>query len=198
MSVASSTIRSRGRPRSEERTRSILGAVLAELVEVGYDGMTIENVAARAGTSKPTIYRRWASKAEIVAEAIEQHAFSEIPLEDTGNIEDDVRRWLRALQRALSGIDGDLLVAITAERIRHPELAAAFDRRFIRARRERLREMLRTAVDRGQLEPSTDVELLADLGPALLLQHVAQPERPSGTRLADRIVAQFFRRPSPH
>jgi AcrR family transcriptional regulator len=180
-----------GRPRSEECTRAILDAALQELVDAGYGAMTIDGVAARSGSGKATIYRRWSTKAELAAEAIEQHTFADLPIDDTGDLEADLRRYLRALERALAGIDGELLLALTAERMRNPELAAAFDRRFVTERRNRLRRLLRAAVERGQLPPSTDVELLADVGPALYLHALVHGGRSRLRGLADRVMAQF-------
>jgi AcrR family transcriptional regulator len=181
-----------GRPRSEECTRAIIDATLQELAESGYVALTIDGVAARSGSGKATIYRRWSTKAELVADAIDQHTFAELPMDDTGDLETDLRRYLRALERALSGIDGELLLALTAERLRNPELASAFDRRFVDERRTWLRGLLRSAIDRGELPPATDVELLADVGPALYLHAFVHGGRTRLRGLADRIVTQFF------
>ena len=61
----------RGRPRDPRRREAILRAAIALVAEVGYDRMTVDALAARAGVSKPTIYRRWpGGKAEILVEAI--------------------------------------------------------------------------------------------------------------------------------
>jgi AcrR family transcriptional regulator len=178
-----------GRPRDEDRTRAILDATVQELVDAGYAAMTVDAVAARSGTSKATIYRRWSTKAELVAEAVETHAFAELPIEDTGDVRADLLRYLTALERALSGLDGDLLVALTIEKLRNPDLAAAFTDNFVTARRTRLLQLLRNAVARGDLRPDTDVELLADVGPALFHHAVVKGQRRRG--LAERIVAQF-------
>jgi len=194
MSTASSTSEAPrvGRPRSEECTRAIIDATLQELAESGYVALTIDGVAARSGSGKATIYRRWSTKADLVADAIDQHTFAELPMDDTGDLEADLRRYLRALERALSGIDGELLLALTAERLRNPELAAAFDRRFVDERRTWLRGLLRSAIDRGELPPSTDVELLADVGPALYLHAFVHGGRARLRGLADRIVTQLI------
>jgi AcrR family transcriptional regulator len=181
-----------GRPRSEEATSAILEAALHEFVASGYGAMTIDRVAARSGTGKATIYRRWSTKAELVAEALERHTFAELPIEDTGDVRGDLRHYLRGLEAALGGIDGDLMVAMTAERMRHPDLAAAFDRRFGTARRERLRRLLRRAVERGELPISTDVEVLADAGPALFLFQLGTRRRGATAGFADRVVSQLL------
>lgn len=182
----------RGRPRSEERHQVILDAALAALVEEGYDAMTVEGVAARAGAGKATLYRRWRSKAELVGEAIARHACGDVPLVDTGDVRADLLAFLRALQATFDGVDGALMAAIAAERIRHPELVAEFDRRFVDARRAHLRRLLSNAVARGELPATTDVDLLADIGPAVLLHDISR--RADGRRrdLPERIVAQLL------
>jgi AcrR family transcriptional regulator len=181
-----------GRPRSEEATRAILDAALQEFVASGYGAMTIDRVAARSGVGKATIYRRWSTKAERVAEAIDRHAFAELPIEDTGDVRADLRRYLQGLESAMSGLDGDLMAAMTAERLRHPDLATAFDRRFALARRERMRRLLRNAVARGDLPAGTDVDILADAGPALFLLRLVTGRRTRAAGLADRVVDQLL------
>jgi AcrR family transcriptional regulator len=181
-----------GRPRSEQRDHEILDATLQAFVADGYDAMTIEGIAAQIGASKATVYRRWRNKTELVVEAVRRHAVASIPLPDTGDIREDVRTYLTGMLEALRGFDGALMVAFTAERIRHPELGALFEERFAADRRAHLRRIVRAAVDRGDLPADTDVELLADAGPALLLQHLAFRRGPLRPELADRIVDQFF------
>jgi AcrR family transcriptional regulator len=141
---------------------------------------------------KATIYRRWSTKAELVAEAIDRHTFAELPIEDTGDVRNDLRRYLRGIEAAMEGFDGDLMAAMTAERLRHPDLAAAFDRRFALARRARMRRLLRRAVERGDLPPTTDVDILADAGPALFLLRLATGRRGRSAGLADRVVTQLL------
>jgi len=181
-----------GRPRSEEATRAILDAALQEFVAAGYGAMTVDRVAARSGVGKATVYRRWSTKAELVAEAIDRHTFADLPIEDTGDVRGDLRRYLRGIEAAMEGFDGDLMAAMIAERLRHPDLAAAFDRRFALARRERLRRLLRRAVERGELPAGTDVDILADAGPGLFLLRLATGRRGRSAGLADRVVAQLL------
>lgn len=184
--------RGRGRPRSAEREQDILDATLTALVDEGYDAMTVEGVAARAGAGKATVYRRWPNKAELVADAIRRYACATVPVVDTGDIRGDLVAVLRALYDAFNGMEGALLAAFTAERLRHPDLSDAFERRFVSGRRAQLRDMVRGAVERGTLAPDTDVELLADVGPAMLLDEFVRRRGRIRPDLPERIVAQFF------
>jgi AcrR family transcriptional regulator len=180
-----------GRPRSQSREEEILSAALEALVAEGYDAMTIEGIAARVGAGKATIYRRWRNKAELVVDAIRGYPGFEVPLVDTGDVRADLRTFLLGLTDAFNGIDGALMSAFTAERIRHPELAAAFDRQFVETRRAHLRKIIQGAVARGELPPTTDVELVAGVGPAMLLHELVYG-RKFAPDLVDRIVTQFL------
>src|SRR5690606_7471539 len=157
----------RGRPRSQEREREILAAAIAALIDEGYDAMSIEGVAARAGAGKATLYRRWSNKAELVADAIREHVSLEIEARDTGDIRADMRSFLLGLHRAFNGVDGQLIAVFTAERLRNPDLAAAFDELHVNSRRAHLNHLVQQAVDRGDLPADSDVELLAEVGPAI-------------------------------
>jgi AcrR family transcriptional regulator len=181
-----------GRPRSQAREEEILAAALDSLVAEGYDAMTIEGIATRVGAGKATVYRRWRNKAELVADAIQRHPGFDVPLVDTGDVRADLRTFLRAMVNAFRGIDGALISAFTSERIRHPELAAEFDRQFVEQRRAHLRRIVKGAVDRGDLPATTDVELVANVGPALLLHELVFGGRMLRSDLADRIVDQFL------
>src|SRR3954462_15592025 len=97
MSVAIDTP-TRGRPRDPRRREAILGAAIAFVAEVGYDRMTVDALAARAGVSKPTIYRRWpGGKKDIILDAIRsKHAeFDSLP--DAGSLRGDLLAMLGAM-----------------------------------------------------------------------------------------------------
>ncbi len=82
---------SRGRPRDPRRDEAILDAALTLVAEVGYDRMTVDALAARAGVSKPTIYRRWPDgKVELMADAIRLRQQARGPRLDTGSLRGDL------------------------------------------------------------------------------------------------------------
>ena len=180
-----------GRPRSEERHAAILDAAVAAFVEEGYDQMSIERVAARAGAGKATVYRRWRNKAELVVEAVKCRAAADFPLADTGDLRADLRSYLHAMVDALNSDDGPLMNTFFAARLRHPELQEAFNRMFVAGRRDHLRRLVESAVQRGDLPADADVELIADAGPAMLWHHYTM-RGPVTHELADRIVDQFL------
>lgn len=186
--------RSRGRPRSVDCDQAILDAALAALCDEGYGAMSVEGVAARAGVGKATVYRRWRNKAQILVEALRRHACCDVPLVDTGDVRADLLVMLRAVQRSMKGVDGRIMAAFVAERSRHPELNEEFERAFVADRRRHVRKILVAAVRRGDLPAHTDVELLADVGPALLWHRMTMRRAPLSRDLPERIVGQFLPR----
>jgi AcrR family transcriptional regulator len=169
-----------GRPRDPSRDEAILAAALAAFAEAGYAGVSIEGVAARAGVGKATIYRRYASKAQLVVEAVRIGACLDDHLPDTGDLRSDLASMLRAMVDRLRSADGPVLLTVAAERLRHPELAIEFERSVIGAKRAHARRLVAAAVDRGELAAGTDVELIAEAGPAIVWHHALH-----GLALAD-------------
>jgi AcrR family transcriptional regulator len=182
-----------GRPRSEEADRAILDAALEALVQDGYAGMSIEGIAAAAGVGKATIYRRWKGKAEILVDALKRRACFDVPLVDTGDLRADLLTILRAVHANMVGVAGPLMAAFAIEKSRYPELRDEFDRVFVNDRRAHLRHLVASAVARGDLPPGTDVELVAEAGPALLWHALTVRNDLSDDRLPERIVRQLLR-----
>ena len=155
--------RGRGRPRSDEAHRAILDAALTLLDEGGYRPLTIEAVAARAGVGKTTIYRRWASKLELVIEAVSELR-PPLPTEDTGSLQGDFLAFQRAqITRVAAGPLPRITPRLLAESVGDEELHAAILRELIAPLREALGEVLQRGVDRGELRGDLDLELATDI-----------------------------------
>jgi len=184
--------RAAGRPRSTETDRAILDAAVELLVEVGFGGMSMEALAARAGVGKAAIYRRWSSKAQVVVEALKTHARCVIELPDTGDLRADLLAILESIRRAMAGEEGPIMMAFVSEKARHPELRAEFERVFVSERRAHLHRIVTEAVERGELPASTDVDLVAEAGPAMLshrlLVHDGVLERDLPQRIVDFLL----------
>jgi AcrR family transcriptional regulator len=154
----------RGRPRSEEADRAILRAATELLAERGLHGLSIEEVASRAGVAKTTIYRRWHSRGTLALDAFLAEFKALQPLPDTGILRDDLlaalRAWVRAVTRTSAG---RILAGLIAEAQHDPELADAWRARVVEPLRAQHRIMLRRAIDRGQLPADTDTEVALDL-----------------------------------
>jgi AcrR family transcriptional regulator len=157
--AAATTPRSPGRPRSEHVDASILAAARAELAERGYARMTVDGVAARAGVSKPTVYLRHATKADLATAAIASMRVQPRP-EPTDDLRADLIAHLRLLRAGLQRPNGmTMLGTVLAEEHDTPELLALFRERLVVPRRRELRAVLEAARDRGDLRPGADIDV---------------------------------------
>jgi AcrR family transcriptional regulator len=154
----------RGRPRSVEADRAILTATLELLAERGLDAMSIEEVAARAGVGKTTIYRRWPSKGLLALDAFVISFRAEQPLPDTGTLRGDLLSALRAWVRAVTQTAmGPMLTGLIAEAQHDPELRGAWRDRVLEPLRTQHRVMLDRAIARGEIPASVDRDVVLDL-----------------------------------
>ena len=154
----------RGRPRSQEADRAILTATAELLAERGLAAMSIEEVAARAGVGKTTIYRRWPSKGLLALDAFVASFREEQPQPDTGTLRDDMLVTLRAWVQAVTQTPmGSMLTGLIAEAQHDPELRGAWRDRVLEPLRRQRRIMLDRAMARGEIAPSVDQEVVLDL-----------------------------------
>lgn len=170
-----------GRKQDHTRDRPILEAALDVLAETGYDGMTIEAVAARAKAGKATLYRRWPSKDELVVEAVACMKATDIDadqLPDTGTLRGDLLAMIRPhsiedAERKLRVMAG--LVSMLS---RSPQLAEMADRAIVEPRAAAHRQLILRAVDRGEIAAGCDVDALALLIPSMAAYRVLMLHRP--------------------
>jgi AcrR family transcriptional regulator len=154
----------RGRPRSQEADRAILAAAADLLAQRGLAAMSIEEVAARAGVGKATIYRRWPSKGLLALDAFVATFREEQPLPDTGSLRGDLIAALHAWVRAVTQTPmGPMLTGLIAEAQHDPELRGAWRDRVIEPLRTRSRVMLDRAIERGEIAAPVDRDVALDL-----------------------------------
>lgn len=158
-----------GRGLDEARTPEILQAALAVLAEVGYDRMTMEAVAARAHAGKATLYRRWASKAELVVEAVKVMKTECLPpLSDTGSLHEDLRTVARLITTPASDDELCVMRGLASALAHDRDLATVFEREFLSQRRADMADLLRCAQERGEIPPGRDIEILAHVLPSMV------------------------------
>ena len=153
-----------GRKRDLSRDPEILNAALEVLAEVGYDGMTIDMVATRAKAGKATLYRRWASKAELVIDAVacmKQEDLVPANLPDTGTLRGDLvamvkPRTIEDAQQKLRVMAG--VMSLLGQ---NPGLAEAAREAIVEPRLAINRMFLRRAIDRGEISADIDIERIA-------------------------------------
>ncbi|WP_223694072.1 TetR/AcrR family transcriptional regulator [Leifsonia poae] len=170
-----------GRKRDHTRDADILEAAVEVLAETGYDGMTVDMVVARAKAGKATVYRRWASKAELVIDAVacmKQTDIDEAHLPDTGTLRGD----LIAMIKPHSIEDGEKKLKIMAGLMsllaRDPELAGAVNSAIVDPRAAVNRLFMRRAIERGEISPDADIETLALISPSMAAYRVLILRKP--------------------
>jgi AcrR family transcriptional regulator len=182
-------LRQPGRPRSARAHAAILDAAVALFVERGFDGMSIEAVAAMAGVGKATIYRRWPSKEDLVVDAVAR-VFTEAARPDTGTVRQDLIESARELHGLMtSSLTGKVFPRMAAEVAHRSPLGRLYADRIIGPRRAVFGEELDRGIQRGELPETTDVELAIDqLVGTLLLRKLTGRLQRSDSAVAERAV----------
>jgi AcrR family transcriptional regulator len=161
--VSGAATRRPGRPRSAAADASIVRATLDLLLEEGYRGLTMEQVRARAGVGKATLYRRFASKQDLVTEAI-RHLNQPLDRPDTGSVREDILAVARSVMTGAERVElGSFAPRLLAESAGDPEMHAIFYENLVAPRRAVMGAVLRRGVDRGELREDLDIEMAIDV-----------------------------------
>jgi len=174
----------RGRPRDAQAEQAILQATIAILSEAGFNHLSIEAVAARAGVGKPTIYRRWPSKRELVLDAVDRLA-PPFPTADTGDPLTDLRQIVpELLVRLTSSPVARATLALAGD----PEMVSRLGERYLRPRREATADILHRAIAAGELRADIDVEMAIDMMVGTLVYRWLVTAQPVDADTARRVV----------
>lgn len=179
-----------GRPRSAEAHRAILDATLDLFVEQGFEAMSMEGIAARAGVGKTTIYRRWPSKEDLVVDAIDELIFEVVP-PDTGSVREDLVELLVKIQKIMtSSRAGEAFPRMAAHVAGGTQLGQVYLERVIAPRFVMLQQMVSRGVERGELPQDVDPELVRALlvGPVLMWKLMRRLTRKGARERAESIV----------
>lgn len=185
--------RAPGRPRSLEVHGAILDAAIALIREVGYDAVTMDGIAARAGVGKAALYRRWASKEALVVEALGR-LVATMPVPDTGTLAGDVRLIMQVhLGMYADPASGLLLSGIVAAMARSKPIARAVRRGFVATRHDALRTVLARGVERGELRDDVDLDLVVEMLNAPLFYRYLLSGRAVNGALVAQVTASVLR-----
>ena len=143
----------RRRRRGASLEQAVLSAAVEELLDAGYTGLTMDRVAARAGTNKNAIYRRWSSRAALAVAAYRQMATGDEPLPDTGALRDDALELLRRANRGWSSPVGRVQRSLLAGVAHDTELLTLIRERANDAGSAIWLTVLGRAVARGEVRP---------------------------------------------
>jgi AcrR family transcriptional regulator len=145
--------------RGEPVVRGVLEAALEELAVVGYGALRIEDVAARAGVNKTTIYRRWPTKQELVGAALRSVTVERVIQPDTGSLRGDLLEIGRHMALLMSSAEGQALRRILIAEERNPEFTDIS--RQLRDSMDALPlPVIEAARTRGELAPGFDAVLI--------------------------------------
>jgi AcrR family transcriptional regulator len=154
------------------RDVAICDATLALLLEVGYDRMSMNAIAARAHASKATIYRRWPGKQELVLDAVKARGVGLTVAEDTGSLRGDLVATYRSAVHGSAADDADLIAGVLRAMRTAPELADCVRSQVIESKCDVSRIIVARAVARGELPAETDPLILHEVASALWFHRV--------------------------
>lgn len=172
---------------SEQREQAILEAAYGLLGEVGYQGLRVDAVAARAKASKATLYRHWPNKARLVGDAVRLCKADDAPLPDTGSLRGDLVAWFGLIAEMTTGEEGPLLAGLMMAMHTDPELAAEL--RQMRTSKTPYAELIcARAEEKGELAPGYNSELIDEIVPGQLFMHSFVRGGPLDAQFIDHLV----------
>lgn len=172
---------------------ALLDAAWDELTERGYDDMTIDAVAARAGTSRAVLYRRWPNKQELVLAALAHEVDKDVvAVPDTGSLREDVIELLRQGNKLRVGLVAALMTRLggfyqqTGRSLDDLRASVQGDRDGV------LEQVIRRAIDRGEIQPEQVTDRIARLPVELFRYEILTTLRPLSDEAIEEIVDTIF------
>lgn len=196
---------SAGPARDAARDSRITEAALTLLSEGGYEALTMEKTATLAGVGKATVYRRWASRADLVADALETIGFADPastePAGEATSLRDDLIHTLIRVTGCLDPQRHRLVTAGLEAAQRHPELAESLRVRFTAAVEQAIAAAVARAHRRGETLPSQPADAMTTQTVIALLTHLpALQDRPLAASdfeaITDRVLLPLLRHPA--
>jgi AcrR family transcriptional regulator len=164
-------VQRRGRALDATRDVALRESALGLLAEIGYDRLTIDSVAARAHSSKTTIYRRWSGKAELIVDALNcRKGSSAVP--DTGSLCGDLEAIAKSSTSTDNQFDAQVMIGLISALARDAELRQVFRERLIDPRMAGFKQVFERAVARGEVSKDRNLDLLVSLFPAIVIHHL--------------------------
>jgi len=176
-----------GRPRNPEIDASVLDATLAVLDELGYRRLSLEEVARRAGTTKPAIYRRWPNRQRLVLAALALR-LSDARAPDTGCTLCDLDECLKLFVASYERMPPDVIGPLFADCAGDDELRAAFMTTLFDPPRAAVKETLDRAHARGDLRDDVQRDLILDLAGSLIHYRALFGHAPTTDVEIERVV----------
>jgi AcrR family transcriptional regulator len=193
--------RSPGRPRSAEAERSIVDAVLHLVAEHGFDALSIEGVATKAGVGKGTIYRRWPNKEAMIVDVLASisEEWPEVPEGQT--VRDGLIDLVDTIRVSTQDSPaGRLMPRVMASVAQYPDVMAAYRERVVEPRTKRLHELILRGKENGELRPDLDTDLATTLlvGPILYVAMMRSKPQTLDRSTSERLVDGLLDGLAPH
>jgi len=165
---------------------------MAELAEVGFGRLTFEGVAARAGTGKSPLYRRWADTTSLVIDTLGQLGADPAGYRRAGGLRDDLIGLTVHMTRTWHGVRGEALRSLLGEAHRYPQLLARFTSQVLDPLLETLTGLLRDAAGRGEISRVRLTPVVLEVLPALIVKRVLLdrrgPTKKDITQMVDQVL----------
>ncbi|NUU25504.1 MAG: TetR/AcrR family transcriptional regulator [Streptomycetaceae bacterium] len=185
------------RRRGKVLARAIGEAVIEELAERGYNSLTFEGVASRAGTGKSTLYRRWADKPSMVVDCLSTAMPGVDDFDLTGDLRHDLTEVLASYAVSCAGTMGVALRVVCGEAVKCQELQRLWRERAAEPRLGAIRDMIQKAIDRGDARPGATADECVMVGPAmvghLFMATDTPPTRAEVERIVDNVLIPMLR-----
>jgi AcrR family transcriptional regulator len=182
----------RTRRRGAELDAAIRDAVIGLVVEGGPAAVTMEAVAARVGTGKTVLYRRWSDRSVLLSDALLAAAIQRIPHADTGSFRGDLLAVLDGLVELFTGPGAAIGPALVAAMAYDPEVARAFRESVITWRKDEMAAMVARGIARGEVRADVTFEIVRELGQAMLWHRLLVSGDPITHEFAERIVDEVL------
>jgi AcrR family transcriptional regulator len=182
------------RRRGDVLERAIFEAALEQLSTLGWKRLTMEGVANCAQTGKAALYRRWPCKEDLVMAALQKALPMVQEGPDLGSLRDDLIFLLERMRTVMFSPAGCAFRAIMEE-MEHEhakQFFALVHQKVLEPGRRISAEVLRRGIERGEVRPDADVELLADVGPALMMYRSKVAGGEISADYPDRVVDEVL------
>ncbi|MFZ2176414.1 MAG: TetR/AcrR family transcriptional regulator [Rhodococcus sp. (in: high G+C Gram-positive bacteria)] len=163
--------RGRGRPRDAELEDRVYDAVIEVYAETSWRGFTLDAIGKRARVGRAALYRRWATKEELLVQALEVRSPLPTPI-DTGALRSDLVELAVQLLRGYRTTSGLVSLRVALDARVHPELLANLTATLNRSRLMAARTIVRRAATRGELPVGASATLILEMVTGAVLSHV--------------------------
>jgi AcrR family transcriptional regulator len=177
-----------GRPRDERTTRRILDTALELGLEVGFDGLTVEGLAERAGVGKTTIYRRWPDIWSVVVDAVLDEVTRVAPVRQLATARESFTVSMRLVAKSFRGHHGKILRPLIGRAQIDETLRRTLADRWLLARRKMSREIIRIGIASGELREGLDPDIVLDALYGPLYHRLLLPYDGDAIRLSDAYI----------